>query len=130
MQLIHRNAIDPRTNLPHPEQRISNALEEAKVRVDENRKAEDQLEDVLKKLQPILPIRFETRQLQLLVPSKFTSKAHQIMKGFGRVSKESWHSDGTLVAVVELPAGLQQELTDQLNKLTHGDIDIKVLEGK
>ncbi len=128
VQLIHRNAIDPRTKLPHPEQRIINALEEAKVRIDEHKKAEDQLDEVLKKLQPILPIRFETRKIQVLVPTKFASKANQIIRSFGKVSKETWHSDGTLFAIVELPAGLQQEMTDSINKLTHGDVDIKILE--
>jgi len=130
VELIHRNAIDPKTNLPHPLTRIENAFAEAKVRIDEHKKVEDQFEDVLKQLRPILPIRFETRQIQLLVPSAFASKSYPTIKGFGRIVKDSWHSDGTLLAVVEIPAGLQQELVEQLNKLTHGDVDIKILEGK
>ncbi|MAG16417.1 ribosome assembly factor SBDS [Candidatus Woesearchaeota archaeon] len=127
IELIHRNAVDPKTNLPHPVTRLENAFNEAKVHVDE-RKAEDQLEGVLKLLRPILPIRFETRKLQLLIPSKYASKAYSTLKGFGRIIKDTWHSDGTLLSVIEIPAGLQQELTEQLNKLTHGDVDIKISE--
>ena len=46
VNIIHRNAIDPKTNLPHPPQRIENAFKEAKVHIDEFKKAEelDQLE--------------------------------------------------------------------------------------
>ncbi len=130
IEIIHRNAIDPRTKLPHPLQRIENAFEVAKVKIDENRKAEDQLEDVMKALRPVMPISFETRKVQLIVPSACASKANQLIKGFGRVVDNKWHSDGTLLAVVEIPAGLQQDMVDRLNKLAHGDIDVKVLEEK
>ena len=130
IELIHRNAIDPRTNLPHPVTRLENAFAEAKVKIDEHKNAQDQLEDVLRQLRPIIPIRFETRQIQLLIPTAFASKSYSTIKGFGRLVKDSWHSDGTLLAVVEIPAGLQQELVEQLNKLTHGDVEIKILEGK
>lgn len=130
IELIHRNAIDPRTSLPHPVQRIENAFTVAKVKIDENKKAEDQLDEIVKKLRPVMPIHFETRKIQLVIPSSYASKAHPVLKGFGRIVKDMWHSDGTLLAVVEIPAGLQQEMIERLNKLTHGDIDVKVLEEK
>ena len=130
IELIHRNAIDPKTNLPHPVTRLENAFAEAKVKIDDHKRAEDQLDDVVKQLRPIIPIRFETRQLQLLIPSKFASRSYSSIKGLGRVVKDKWHSDGTLFAVIEIPAGLQQEVVEKLNKLTHGDLDIKILEGK
>ena len=128
IELIHRNAIDPRTSLPHPATRIENAFTEAKINLDENKTAEDQLDDVVKQLRVIMPIRFETRRLQLVIPSKFASKSHSILKNSGRLVKDSWQADGTLFAVVEIAAGLQQDMVEQLNKLTHGDVDIKVLE--
>ncbi len=130
VELIHRNAIDPRTSLPHPLQRIENAFTIAKVKIDENRKAEDQLDDIVRMLRPVMPIRFETRKIQLIIPSSYASKAHLLVKGFGRIVNDTWHSDGTLLCVVEIPAGLQEELIERLNKLTHGDIDVKVLEEK
>ena len=128
IELIHRNAIDSRTNLPHPVTRIENAFKEAKINVDENKTAENQLDDVVKQLRVIMPIRFETMKLQLVIPSRFASKSHSILKNAGRLVKDSWQADGTLFAVVEIAAGLQQDMVEQLNKLTHGDVDIKVLE--
>ena len=32
INMIHRNGVDPRTNAPHPPQRIENAFEEAKIK--------------------------------------------------------------------------------------------------
>ena len=59
--MIHANGIDPKTNLPHPLQRIENALEEANVKIDEHKSEEKQVEEIVRKLQPILPIKFANR---------------------------------------------------------------------
>ncbi|MBI2142795.1 ribosome assembly factor SBDS, partial [Candidatus Woesearchaeota archaeon] len=40
---------------------------------------------------------------------------------------DSWQNDGSLIAVVEVPAGLQQDLFSELNRLTHGDVESKVI---
>ena len=127
VEIIHRMAVDPRTNFPHPPNRIESAMEEAKVRVDENKKAEDQIQDIVKQLMPILPIKFEVRQVEFHIPAQFAAKAYPILKGFGTLQKDSWQNDGSLVAVVEVPAGLQQDLFSELNRLTKGDVESKVV---
>ncbi len=125
--IIHRLAVDPRTGFPHPPNRIEAAIEEAKVRIDEHQKAEDQIHDIVKKLLPILPIKFEVRQVEFHIPANFAARAYPILKGYGTLQKDSWQNDGSLVAVVEVPAGLQQELYSELNKLTKGDVESKVV---
>ena len=130
VQLIHQNAIDPRTNAPHPAARIENAMAEAGVKIDESRSAEDQTDGIVKKLQPVIPIRFETRTLQFVVPATHASRSYGLLKAYGRVVRNSWHSDGTLFAVVQIPAGRQQELSEKLNRIAHGNIDIKTVEGE
>ena len=53
VNLISRNAVDPSNNLPHPPQRIENALNEAKVKIDEFHTAEEPLGTVKgKKITP------------------------------------------------------------------------------
>ena len=49
INLIHRNAVDPKTNLPHPPKRIENAMEETKVHIDEFKSAEEQVKEVVNK---------------------------------------------------------------------------------
>ncbi len=127
INIIHRTAVDPRTGFPHPPNRIEAAIEEARVRFDEHRKAEDQVQDVVKQLMPVLPIKFEVRQVEFHIPAQFAARAYPVLKGFGTLQKDSWQNDGSLIAVVEVPAGLQQDLFSELNRLTHGDVESKVI---
>ncbi len=127
---IHRNGIDPRTNLPHPPQRIENAIKEAKVHVDDHKRAEDQLQDILKGIRTILPIRFEIREIEAKIPAQFASKAHLIIKKYGTIIDDNWLNDGSLLSRIEIPAGLQQEFFDELNKLTHGNSETKITKTK
>ncbi len=130
VNIIHRTAVDPKTGYPHPPNRIEAAMEEAKVRIDENKKAEEQIHDIVKQLMPVLPIKFEIRQVEFHIPAQFASKAYQVLKGFGTLQKDSWQNDGSLMAVVEVPAGMQQDLYSELNKLTHGAVESRVVGTK
>ena len=128
IEIIHRNAVDPGTGLPHPAKRLENAFEEAKVKIDGSKSTEAQIDGILKKLRPVIPIRFEKRKLQVIVPSRYAPKSYAALKSFGRLSSSRWYSDGTLSAVLEMPAGIRQDVVDRLNKIAHGDVDIKFLE--
>lgn len=124
---IHRNTIDPQTGHPHPPQRIETVMEEARVRVDEFKPVEQQAQDVLAKLRPLIPIKFEIRELSLNIPSEYTGKAYGSVRSYGKVLKEDWLSDGSLLLLLEIPAGTQEALEDEMNKLTKGEIEIKIL---
>ncbi len=124
---IHRMAIDPKTGFPHPPNRIEAALAEAKVRIDEHQTAEDQVQEIVRQLMPVLPIKFEVRRIELRIPAQHAARAYPIIKSFGSVQKDAWQNDGSLVAVVEVPAGLQQALYSELNKLTKGELQSKVI---
>ncbi len=125
--LIHRNAVDPRTQLPHPQQRIQLALDEAKIKIDEFKSAEDQVQEIVKKLQPILPIKFEIIKLEVKIPAQHAPRSFQTLKTYGTILKESWLNDGSLLAEVEMPAGMQTDFYDAINKGTHGTVQTKVL---
>jgi len=127
IDLIHRNGVDPRTNAPHPATRIEAALQEAKFRIDEFKSADAQLKDALKKLQPIIPIKFVVKELEVVVPAAYAAKAYPTIKMFGKTLKESWNSDGSWSGVVEIPGGMEQEFYDKLNSITHGELQAKVI---
>jgi ribosome maturation protein SDO1 len=126
--IISKNAINPQNKKPHPYQRIEKAIEEAKVKVDLMRGAEEQVDDVVKSIRSIIPIRLEQVEIALKIPSTFTAKGYNIVAQLAQIKKEEWQSDGSWVSVVSLPAGLQMELIDKLNKLTHGRVQTKVLQ--
>lgn len=127
INMIHRNAIDSKTGLPHPPQRIELAMEQAKVKIDEFKNAEEQLHEIVEKLRPIIPIKFEIRELAVKVPTKFVSQSYHILKRFGSIIREEWQNDGSLACILEIPAGLSEEFENEMNKLTHGDTEIKLI---
>ncbi|MHA2289757.1 MAG: ribosome assembly factor SBDS [Promethearchaeota archaeon] len=126
--IITKNAINPQNKKPHPYQRIEKAIEEAKVKVDLMRNAEEQVDDVIKQIRAIIPIRMESVELALKIPSDFTAKGYNVVAQLAQIKKEEWQSDGSWVSVVSLPAGLQMELIDKLNKLTHGRVQTKLMK--
>jgi len=128
INIITKNAINPQNKKPHPYQRIEKAIEEANVKIDLMKNAEEQVEDVVKSIRAIIPIRMEQVELAIKIPSAFTAKGYNIVAQLAQIKKEEWQSDGSWVSVVNLPAGLQMELLDKLNKLTHGRVQTKLLK--
>lgn len=125
---IARNAINPQTGAPHPPQRIENAMTEAKVQVDPFKSAEEQVDAVLKKLQPLLPIRFEKLQIAVKLSADQYGRCYGDIKQLGTMVNEEWQSTGTWIGVVEIPAGMQGELLDRLNNKTRGDVETRILK--
>lgn len=127
VQYISQNYIDPRTGAPHPPKRIELAMEEARVHIDPMKSAESQVDNIVKSLRPILPLKYEIMKIAVKVPAQYAGSAYGVLKEFN-IKKEEWLNNGSLVAVVEIAPGLQSVLYDKLNKLTHGDIQTKVLK--
>ena len=128
IDIIHRNAIDSKTGLPHPIQRIENAMNEAKVNISYIKSAEAQVQDVLKLLRPLIPIKFEMRELSVKIQQQHLGGAFRILKSYGKLLKENYQNDGSLLAILEIPAGIQEELVDKLNNLTHGQTIIEIIK--
>ncbi len=126
--LISRNSVDPKSNLPHPPQRIENALEEARVKIDEFKSAEQQIESIIKQINAILPISYELREVELTIPADVSGRAYPVLKQYSTILKEKWNNDGSLTVLVEVPAGLQNELYDKLNNIAHGRIESKIIK--
>lgn len=122
---IHQHAIDPKTGNPHPTTRIELAFEEAKIKVDEFKTIDQQLQDVVKKLQPILPLKFEKAKLVVKVPSNYGAKMYGEIARMATITKDSWQNDGSWLAEVELPAGMKNDLIDMINNATHGSATIE-----
>lgn len=125
--IISKQGVDPKTGLPHPPQRILNAMDESHVHVDPFKRAIDQIEDTLTKVQELLPIRMERVEVALRVPIQFAGKASSAIRSITPVKKEEWKSDAW-IAVIEIPAGMQSEIFGKLNELTSGQVETKVLK--
>ncbi|MEM4296371.1 MAG: ribosome assembly factor SBDS [Candidatus Anstonellales archaeon] len=124
--LIAREVVDARTGAPIPMQRIELAMEQAKVHIDMFKKPEEQMEDVIKALRPILPMKIEKAKIAVKVPAQYAMQAYGILKSYNIV-KEEWANNGDLLVLLEMPAGLQTELYDKIGKLTQGQAQVKVI---
>ncbi len=124
---IAKNAINPQTGAPHPPKRIELAMEEAKVHIDPLKSVEEQVPKVLKALRPLIPIRFEKLKIAVKLSGDMYGKAYGDISKMGVILKEEWQRDGSWIGVVEIPAGMQGEFLDMLNKKTHGEVQTKII---
>ena len=127
ISIITRNAIDPRTGAPHPPLRIEQALEQIRLSIDPYKSADEQAKLVIEELRPILPLKMEQMRIAVKVFPEYAARAYNAFKSFGTVSREEWQQDGSLVAVIEMPAGMYGSFIDRVGKLTQGSIQTKVL---
>jgi len=124
---ISKRAMNPQTGHPHPPDRIRQAMDEAKVRIDPFVSVDEQIPNVVKALRVIIPISFESVKLQITIPAAYAGKGYNMVANAGIIKSESWNLDGSWNGLVELPAQKRQELYDELNKLTKGQIRIEVV---
>ncbi len=127
IEYIHQNAIDPKTRLPHPVKRIELAFEEAKIHIDASDTVSWQVDRIIPKLQPILPISFSKMRLKVVIPTKYAGHAYGSLKGKYNLIKEKWLNDGAVEFEATGSAGLKREFIDLVNKLTNGEAEINDL---
>ena len=125
--ILARECVDPRTGAPHPPQRIEKALDEARVHVDAFKNAEAQIDDVLKELRPLLPLKFEKVKIAIRIPAEHAQRAYGALKEFNLI-RDEWQQNGSLIAVLEMPAGMQGDFYNRINKLTGGTVETKVVK--
>jgi len=126
--LIVRESMNPQTKTPHPPQRIESAMEEVGIHIDPMKPVSVQVKDVVQALRAVLPISFEKLKLAIKLSGVDYGKCYGDIKGMGAISKEEWTADGSWVAVVEIPAGLQQDLFSKLNEKTKGNVESKIIK--
>lgn len=126
VQMIARNAVDPHTKSPHPPARIENAMEQARVHIDLFKDAEEQVADIIKTLRPYIPLKIETKRIAVKIPAVHAGKYYQL-KEFGKLRKEEWQKDGSYIAVLDIPGGVEDEFYQKVNALTKGEAETKLL---
>lgn len=124
---IARNAVNPQDGHPHPPARIERAMEEARVNIDPFKHVDEQVKETVKALRPLLPIRFEELRLAIKIPPDFAARSYGDIAAAATMEKDEWLKDGSWVCVVRIPAGIQSEFYDLINKLSKGEGQVKIL---
>jgi len=128
INFIVRNCIDPRTGAPHPPLRIEQALSQIRLVIDPFKSGEEQAKDVIEALRPILPLRIESLRIAVKIPPDHAPRVIGMVKEFGTVSRDEWQSDGSWIAIVEMPAGLHAAFLERLGKITQGNYQTRILK--
>jgi len=127
VNFIARNSVNPQTGHPHPAHRIEMAMEEARVNIDPFKHLDEQVKETVKALRPLLPIRFEELRLAIKIPPENAARAYGDIAAASVMEKDEWLKDGSWVCVVRIPAGIQVEFYDLINKLSKGEGQVKIL---
>jgi ribosome maturation protein SDO1 len=126
---IARNAVNPQMDdAPHPPERIERALEEAGFKVDPMEPVENQVDDALDALRPVIPIRFDEVVMAVRLPAEYAGSGQAQVRQFGELEREEWQNDGSWVGVVRFPAGLQNDFYDLANEVSSGEADTRVIK--
>jgi ribosome maturation protein SDO1 len=126
VNLLIKNAVD-QNGRPYTEDRLMRAIDEAHYSFD-SRVPEQQLPDLLAKLQTVIPIKIETKKIKIVIPAQYTGQAYAILKDYKE--SEEWLANGSLQAVLNIPAGMQLDFYDKLNSVTHGAVQSEDLTEK
>lgn len=125
--MISKQGVNPQTKLPHPQQRILNAMDEAHVDIDPFKPAGDQVKAVLERIREVIPISIERVEIAIKVPIQHAGKASSLVRNMAHIKNEEWKSDAWY-AVIEIPAGMQGDVYARLNELTAGTVETKVVK--
>jgi ribosome maturation protein SDO1 len=128
IDIIARNAMDPKTKAPHPHQRIELAMDQAGVHVDPFKPVSEQVKTIIDLLRPIIPISMENIRISVKIPAEYIGRAYGTVRNFGTLEREDWESDGSWLGIIKIPAGMQNDFYDKLNDATKGNVSTKILK--
>ena len=115
---IHRNYVDPRTNLPHPSQRIERAMKEAKIKVDPFKRPEEQVGRIVEQIRRHLPLKGGTAELVVKIPAAMWGKAKAMLSGQGKVLREKMTEDGLAAEITaEVPVRSHSLVLERVGKM-------------
>lgn len=121
---IARRAQDPKTGNPHPPTRIENALEEAGFHVDWDSNVEEEFDEAIDVLRPIIPISLDEKTVGIRIPVDSAGPAYDKIQQVADIEEEKWGNE-YFTARLTLPAGVLSELMDELQDLTSGQTEMK-----
>jgi len=123
---IAKTYVDPKTHLPHPPLRIEQAMTDGRVSVDPFKNPDEQIKDIVEKLRPIIPLKTENIILEISVPAQFVAQSYTVLKSTGSLKKEDWQPNGSLKAILEIPAAARPNVIDRLSAITKGTANVEV----
>jgi ribosome maturation protein SDO1 len=124
---IAKTYVDPKTHLPHPPLRIEQAMKDGRVSIDPQKNVEEQVQDIVEKLRSIIALKTESLQLEITIPAQYASQSYAVLKSVGSLKSEEWQNNGSLKAILEIPAAARPNVIDRLGSITKGSASVEVI---
>ena len=128
LTFIAKTYVDPKTHLPHPSLRVEQAMKDARVSVDPQKSVDEQVQDIVEKLRSIIALKSENLQLEIIVPAQYASQSYSVLKSVGSLKNEEWQNNGSLKAILEIPAAARPNVIDRLGSITKGSASVEVIQ--
>jgi len=128
VEYIAKTYVDPRTHLPHPPLRIEQAMKDGRVSIDPQKNVEEQVKDLVEKLRSIIALKSENLQLEIIIPAQYASQSYSVLKSVGSLKKEEWQTNGSLKAILEIPAAARPNVIDRLGSITKGSATVEIMK--
>ena len=128
LSIIHKissTAIDPKSKMPHPPSRIETALDECRYSIDPFLSIDRQVNDAIKLMRPLIPLKFATARLAFRIPGVEYGSVQSILREL--MTKEEWLPNGDWACVVEVPAGSKIDLMGDIAKRSKGS-QVKIID--
>ncbi|MCV0391699.1 MAG: ribosome assembly factor SBDS [Nitrosopumilus sp.] len=125
---IAKTYVDPRTHLPHPPLRVEQAMKDARISIDPHKSVDDQVKEIVEKLRSIIALKSENLNLEIIIPAQYASQSYAVLKSVGSLKKEEWQNNGSLKAILEIPAAARPNVIDRLGSITKGSATVEVMK--
>jgi ribosome maturation protein SDO1 len=125
---IAKTYVDPRTHLPHPPVRIEQAMKDARVSIDPHKTVDEQVKDLVEQLRTIIALKSENLKLEIIIPAQYASQSYAVLKSVGSLTSEEWQNNGSLKAILEIPAAARPNVIDRLGSITKGSASVEVIQ--
>ncbi len=117
---IARTYVDPRSHLPHPPMRVEQAMKDARITIDPQKAIPEQVSRIVDELRSVIPLKSETMTLEIIVPAQYAAQSYSVLKSAGSLKREEWLQNGSLKAILEIPAASRPGVLDRLASVTKG----------
>jgi len=128
IEYIAKTYVDPRTHLPHPPLRIEQAMKDGRVSIDPQKSVDEQVKDIVENLRSIIALKSESLSLEIIIPAQYASQSYSVLKSVGSLKKEEWQNNGSLKAILEIPAAARPNVIDRLGSITKGSASVEVMQ--
>lgn len=129
---INKNYVNPLSNLPHPSTRISNCIDECKIRIDAAKSTKTQALNAIKKMSGKLFFK-KANMMNINLTIKYKYDINKIGQIINKISggcsyQQKWNDKGCTF-VMDINKGDLEELGGKLNSITNGgDYHLKVID--